>query len=828
MDPILPNTPPRPGSNLRFWVLLALAILAVNGTLALGAWTWWTWDHLPAVRSLEKWQPEQPLRIYAANGQLLQAIGPQIRFALPLAKIPRKLQEAFIAAENGHFYSHNPLYYPVSYPGIVRAALVDLIHLAPVQGASTITEQVARNFYLSPKKTIGRKIAEILLAYKIAARLTRGQILDLYLNKIYLGQGAYGVEAAARTYYGKDVGALSLAQAATLAGLPAAPSFFNPIRNPTLARKRRDYVLHRMYADHDISHHALIMAEAQPVRSRYHTPASNRAPYATEWIRKWLVKRLGANFTYRHGLRVYTTISPRDQRAADHSIAVGLENYAMGLDSLDPKTWAGPIARLRGAALKAAIAGDRPTMLPDRDPANLRWGVVLASDATRARVRLEGRRTVRLNESAIAWVRTGPQANPVSAVDQVLKRGDLIWLRHAVAADTAGSGNRQWAGTAVWQRLRDPGWQLTTIPAVQGALVSLDARTGAILALSGGFSYALSHFDRALYAYRQPGSGFKPFVYAAAMDGHALAAAGNPHYLTPVTLLKDTPLSVPLADGTDYRPTNYSQTFSQTPIPVWQDLADSHNVPSVRLLMRIGIPYAAAYVHRFGFPVTQIPQVPSMVLGSGDYTPLQIARAYAVFANGGELPRPYLIARIETAGGHHIPLADCALGYHHQAAPVVAIPHGVAFLLTRMMERVIRQGTGVAAQILHRHALAGKTGTTNKENNAWFNGYNPQIVTTVWVGYDDNHTLGRFAAGAREALPIWIHFMKTALRGQHGLRFAVPQSVVRRRYDPRTGRLTDTRRHSRKAYFLKAYLPSNGSSGISVIKHFLNRIANFF
>ena len=818
---------PRFLRNWRSWWKPAAIVFVLNVAVALGAWTWWIWDQLPPVKTLEKWQPEEPLRIYAANGQLLQVIGPQIRFALPLKKIPKRVQNAFIAAENAQFFSHNPLYYPVSYPGILRAAVVDLIHMAPVQGASTITEQVARNFYLSPQKTITRKIAEILLAYKLAARLSHDAILDLYLNKIYLGQGAYGVEAAARTYYGKNLSQLSLADAATLAGLPAAPSAFNPVKNPTLARKRRDYVLHRMFVDHFITHHALIMAEAKPIRTNYHQPSSNIAPYATDWIRKWLEKRFGPDFTYRRGLRVYTTISLKDQRAADRSLAIGLENYAMGLDSLDPKSWRGPIARLHGHALRAASKGQRPAILPTRDPANLRWGVVLQSDPWHARVKLEGRRTVILDWRDVAWARKRPHHPPTTVVDQILKRGDLVWLRRYVASASAGSGNRNWGGTHVWQRVPSPGWQLTEVPHVQGALVSLDSHTGAILALSGGFSYELSHFDRALYAYRQPGSGFKPFVYAAAMDGKALKAAGNRHYLTPISLIKDTPLTIPLANGHFYRPTNYSNTFSSTPVPVWEDLADSHNVPSVRLLMHIGISYAAAYVHRFGFPIQQIPQVPSMVLGSGDYTPMQIVRGYATFGNGGFLSTPYLISRIQTASGQHISLRNCPLGHTPTLSTAPVIPPGVAFLLTRMMEHVIRQGTGVAAQILHRRDLAGKTGTTNDENNAWFTGYNPKIVATVWVGYDNNQGMGHWAAGAREALPIWIHFMKTALRGEANLRFTQPPSVVRKRYNPKTGTLTDSHTAGREGYFLSGYLPSQGPTGLGIIKHFLHKLANF-
>ncbi len=807
----------------RLWIGAILLALAFNAAVAVGLWASWIWEQLPPVTALQNWHPEEPLRIYAANGKLLQVAGPQIRYALPLDKIPLQLQRAFIAAENAHFYSHNVLYYPVSYPGIVRAALVDIVHMAPVQGASTITEQVARNFYLSPKKTITRKVAQILLAYKLAQRLTRDQILDLYLNKIYLGQGAYGVQAAARTYYGKGLGQLSLAQMATLAGLPAAPTLFNPVDHPRRARWRRNYVLHRMAALGYISHSALQAALAEPVRSDYHAPANDLAPYATDWIRQWLEARYGANFTYRRGLRVYTTIEPRDQRAADRSLAIGLENYAMGLDSLDPKIWHGPVAVLHGRALRRAARGRRPSVLPAHNPANLHWGVVLASNAQAARVAVNGHIAI-LGLPDIRWARSSPQGPRPDRVDAVLERGDLIWLRHDVAA-AAGTGNTVWS-IRVWHRVAAPSWQLTQVPRAQGAIISLDSHSGAILALAGGFSYELSHFDRALYAYRQPGSGFKPFVYAAAMDAPALKAAGDRHYLTPVTLIRDTALAIKLPNGKIYRPVNYSNTFSNKPFPVWEDLADSHNVPSVRLLMDIGIPYAVRYVHRMGFPLKQIPPVPSMVLGSGDFTPIQIVRGYAAFAAGGFLPTPYLISRIQTASGRSLSLHDCPLGYAPPppgTAP--AIPPSVAFLLTRMMEHVIRSGTGVAAQILHDPDLAGKTGTTNTENNAWFNGYNPRIVTTVWVGYDDNKTMGPWAAGAREALPIWIHYMKTAVRGQGNLRFPRPLNVVEARYDPRTGRLTDSR-SGKLADFLAGYLPPG--SGAGSFGHLLHAFMGLF
>ncbi|UTV81215.1 PBP1A family penicillin-binding protein [Acidithiobacillus sp. YTS05] len=797
----------------RFWLVFVVLFVLVDAAVAAAFWTYRIYQELPPVHALEHWHPAEPLRIYADNGKLLQVIGPQLRYALPIRQVPKRLQDAFIAAENSKFYSHNPLYYPVSFPGIVRAAWVDLIHWGPVQGASTITEQVARNFYLTPKKTITRKVAEILLAYKLAQHLDRAQILDLYVNKIYLGEGAYGVQAAAETYYGKTVSQLSLGEMATLAGLPAAPSVFNPIASPASAKTRRDYVLRRMAKLGFISEAAAQRAMAEPIRARYHAPASNLAPYATDWIRSWLEKHFGPDFTYRSGLRVYTSIDPRDQQAASQDVAIGLENYAMGLDSMDPKAWRGPIAQLRGEMLQAALHGQRPPMLPDFDPANLRWAVVENVDAQRARINIEGQRQAELRLPDVAWARLHPNGQRPTSVNQVLAAGDLIWVRHYVAAATEGTGNPVW-GTKVWHDVPHAGWQLAQIPHAQGALVSLNSHSGAILALVGGFSYELSHFDRALYSYRQPGSGFKPFVYSSAIDAPTLLASGHKGYYTPVSLIADTPLIIHLADGQIYAPTNYSRTFSNTPFPIWEDLADSHNVPSVRLLMDVGIPYAKTYVQRFGFPAKQVPATPSMVLGAGDFTPLQMARAYATFSSGGFLPHPYLIRKVVTANGTDVALLHCPLAYQPPARQTV-IPPGVAYLMTRMMERVIRVGTGVAAQILHRHDLAGKTGTTNAEENAWFNGFNPKITTSVWVGYDDNHTMGTWAAGAREALPIWIRYMGTALQGRPDTGFFRPPDVVTARYDPQTGTLADpgAKADSGKlGYFLAGYLPPTAKS----------------
>ncbi|MFA7655914.1 penicillin-binding protein 1A [Acidithiobacillus thiooxidans] len=758
------------------WILLIIALIIINIFIGISIYVYRIWETLPPVHELKEWHPDEPLRIYAADGSLLQEVGPQMRYALPIDQIPVKLQESFISAENARFYSNNPLYYPVSYPGIIRAALVDLIHMSPVQGASTIPEQVARNFYLTPQKTITRKIAEILLAYKLADHFSHKQILELYLNKIYLGQGAYGVQAAARTYYGKSVEQLTLGEMATIAGLPPAPSVLNPVMNPDLAKKRRAYVLKRLVNRGYITRAEAAKANAEPVLSRFHAQASDSAPYVTDWIASWLTQQFGSDFTYRSGLKVYTSIIPKDQIAANEAVAVGLENYDMGLSSMDPKIYRGPVARLSGDALQTALTGKRPDALPPHDPANLKWGVVITANSKTATVSLEGKKNINMTLRDVRWARLRFNSPLPSQVDSVLHSGDLIWLRPYVHAMTAGAG-QEW-GANVWSSAgKDPGWQLTQIPKVQGALVSLDSRNGAIHAMVGGFSYELSHFNRAVFAYRQPGSGFKPFVYAAAMDAPALLASGQSTYMTPQTPIPDTPLSITLPDGQVYAPTNYSKQFSNTPIPVWSNLAYSHNVPSVRILMDIGIPYAAQYVQRFGFPAKQVPEVPSMVLGAGDYSPLQMARAYSVFSSGGFLPHPYLITKIVNGRGTQISLLNCPMGY---APPPqqTAIPPGVAYLMTQMMQQVIKIGTGVAAQSLGRNDIAGKTGTTNNENNAWFNGFSPRMTTSVWVGYDDNHTMGRWAAGAREALPIWIHYMRTAMAGYPATGFFRPPSVT--------------------------------------------------
>ncbi|APZ42335.1 penicillin-binding protein 1A [Acidihalobacter ferrooxydans] len=783
---------PRRWGRIFLGVLLAGLIFAGG----VGGWLYLQWRSLPSVTALRHWTPSVPLRIYDKNGNLLATVGPELHDRVTLNNTPLQLGNAFVAAENKYFWSHNPLYFPVDYPSILRAAWVDLTHLAPAQGASTITEQVARNFYLSPKKTITRKVREILLAYKLAMHLNRREILTLYLNKIYFGYGAYGVGAAARVYYGVAADQLTLPQMAMLAAMPAAPNYYNPLTHPKLARWRRDYVIKRMLVDGYINSTEAARAAAAPLTATYHTQGNNTAPYVAKWITKWLVSRFGAGRTFREGLKVYTTINARLQKAADRSVAIGLENYAMGQDSLDPQQYRGPIAHLNAQQLKQALAGARPPQLPNTNPINLRWGIVLSVKPNAVKVDMENTQTVTLQGKGLSW------AQQAGGPHWPLKRGDLIWMRRYVDPGKPPS-TVAWH-TALWKTPQGARpWQLAQVPKVQGALVSMNNSTGAIDALVGGFSYALSHYDRALYAYRQPGSAFKPFVYAAALDGPELLASGKTDYLTQVSLIPNTPLSIKLPNGKVYKPTNYDMTFTKQPIPVWKDLADSKNVPSVRILMHVGIPYAIRYATHFGFPKSQLPPVPSLVLGAADVTPLQMTRGYAVFSNGGFLPHPYFVTKVVNDKGQSLSLKGCALCVVDNPPPHV-ITSGVAYLLTTMMQRVISEGTGVAARSLGHH-LAGKTGTTNDQKNAWFVGYGRHVVTTVWVGQDNNKPMVKWAAGAREALPIWIHYMHAALVGVPSLPFFRPPGIVQASVNPKTGTLSDS--GGQVFDFLSGFLP---------------------
>jgi len=761
---------------------------------------------LPSVDVLKNVQLQVPLRVFSSDGKLIAEYGEKKRTPLRYDQIPPIMIKAVLAAEDDNFFHHPG----VDLKGLVRAA-VHLIETGKKeQGGSTITMQVARNFFLSRQKTYLRKIREIILALRIEHALTKREILELYLNKIYLGHRAYGVAAAAQVYYGKEIHKLDLAQIAMIAGLPQAPSAYNPLANPKYAIMRRNYVLGRMRALGDITQAQYEKAHSAPVSAIPDVPTVQLdAPYVAEMVRSMMVDQYGPA-AYTQGLDVYTTINSHLQQAANQALRHGLIDYDMrhgyrgpeGHVDLKQPVDAGEITQ--ALADYAVVGGLVPAV------------VVKEQDQSVQAITNDGR-TVTVPWSGLSWARPYIDVNrrgpaPKTASD-ILKVGDIIRL----------------------EPLADDQWRLSEIPQVSGALVSLRPKDGAIRALVGGFDYFHSKFNRAIQAQRQPGSNFKPFVYSAALH----------HGFTPATVINDAPVVFkdPGLENT-WRPENYSGKFFG-PTRLREGLVHSINLVSIRILQAIGINYAINYVQRFGFDPARLPHNLSLALGSATLTPLEIARGYATFANGGFLIHPYLVERITGAEGQPIAQAEPPVACPEcdtASTPVVAKPdpgtsmlgqpinvqnnapppgttaadttqgavqqvaatppaQNVAprvlspqndYLMTTMMEDVIRHGTGRGALSLHRQDLAGKTGTTNKQRDAWFSGFDPSVETTVWVGFDTPKTLGHWETGARAALPIWRAYMKAALAGVPDLPYTQPPGIVTARIDSKTGKFANS------------------------------------
>ncbi|MEK8089465.1 penicillin-binding protein 1A [Thermithiobacillus plumbiphilus] len=729
-------------------------------------------SELPDIDPVLNYHPRLPLRIYAADGDLLEEIGPERRAPLGIEQIPERVQQAFLAAEDAHFYEHSG----VDLRGIARATWANFRAGNVVQGASTITQQVARNFFLTRDQTYERKIKEALLALKIEQHLSKRQILALYLNQIYLGNGAYGVQAAARRYFNKDVSELNLAQTALLAGMPKAPSAFNPLINPKRALQRRDYVLRRMSALGFVTPAEAEAASQQPLDAGRFSPGRNVAPYVTEEVRQWLVNQLGEDAAYNSGIQIYTSIDINDQEKAQDALVRGLESYDRR------HGYRGPVARLSSEAVSAVLAGKRPAELPVKSPAGLRWGLVTQVDGQEATVFSEGGEAIRLGLADVDWARrvykAGLGPSPKS-VKQVLRTGDLIWLRQ-----------------------QEKGWQLAQIPRVQGGFIAMEP-TGRIRAMAGGYSFELKQFNHVTDAWRQPGSAFKPFIYAAAMDGDALTAAGEHYYFTPASVLNDGPFQMVDGTGQVWRPSNYGGK-SYGPTRLRMALTRSQNLVSIRLLQHIGLPYARNYLQRFGFQPRQLPNGLSLALGSGSVTLLQMAQGYAVFATGGFRPKPYFVERVLDAQGRPLALPDCTPCAEPRPTETV-IPPAVAFLATSMLQDVIQHGTGSAARKLEHPDLAGKTGTTNDSHDAWFMGYSPRLVAGAWVGHDQPRGLGQHETGAQVALPIWMDYMRYALKDQPVQEYPLPPDVVTRQISPSGGYLVEA--GGIPEYFIDRYPP---------------------
>lgn len=731
---------------------------------------WGEYDYLnkqlPNISTLRHIRLQVPLRIYAKGHVLIGIFGNKRRLPVALKHIPHTLIQALIATEDARFYEDPG----VDVIGILRAAKAVILSGKKVQGASTITMQVARNFFLSPKKTYLRKINEILLALKIDRHFSKQNILWLYLNKIYLGEGAYGVLAAAHVYYGKNLNELTLAQLAMIAGLPQAPSANNPIANPAAAIYRRNHVLQRMLNLGYLKQAAFIAAKNAPDTARYHGEhLSFRAPYFTQMVRQYMLNHYGPH-ALTDGYSVFTTLSPSLEYAAQQALTSGLLTY-------DKQHGYHPTHIFLGTQ---HIAGIKHALRHYPTIANRVAADVLQETPKTLTAMLANGQTVTIPWSGLFWAREQLPSGrftpaPTSTQDIVLP-GNLIWITKTAL------------GT----------WYLSQLPKVQGALVSLNPDNGAILALCGGFNFTLSRFNRATQAHRQPGSAFKPFIYSAALNkGDTLA-----------TLIDDTPLvSKNGGENAWWRPENDNDTFNG-PTRLSVGLIQSRNLVSIRLLQSIGIPYALTYLKRFGFNANTLPHSLSLALGTALLTPLQLATAYSVFANGGYHVPSHFIRFIKNEVGHIVYQANfpSVCNTCTYKAPR-AISAQNAFLITHAMQGVIQSGTGQRAKILHRTDLAGKTGTTNLQHDAWFSGFNSHIETTVWVGYDNMQST--FAYGSQVALPIWIQFMKKALAGKPLASMPIPTNIVSVRIDPNTGLLANPANpNGMFEYFRSQYVPS--------------------
>lgn len=771
------------------WLLISAGVGVFLTMLAVLAVTLFVVPNLPPIESLKDVQFQVPLRVYSRDHKLIAEFGEKKRAPLAYEEIPPLMVQAVLAAEDNRFFEHPG----VDYQGLLRAAFYLLRTGEKGQGGSTITMQVARNFFLSREKTYLRKLNEIFLALKIEKELSKQEILALYINKIYLGNRAYGVGAAAQVYYGMPVDQLSIAQLAMVAGLPKAPSRYNPIINPARALLRRNYVLGRMYDLGFIDEATHTQARDSLDDARLHGLSKEvTAPYIAEMVRAEMVERYG-DTTYSAGYKVFTSVGSAMQIAANKA----QRNALLAYDARHG--YRGPLAQ---HALTEEGGEDQwaPLLRPYREINGLFSALVLFTSEQSAVVYEPRRGVLRIDWPGLSWAAPSAANGRVGEAPQqaadILSRGDVIYIAETSDAKSGESL-----------------WHLAQLPEVEGALVSLNPNDGAIRALVGGFNFQQSKFNRVTQAERQPGSNFKPFTYSAALEKG----------FTPASLINDAPV-VFEDEGLEatWRPENYSgKVFGPTRLR--QALVKSRNLVSIRLLRAIGIGYAINYVSRFGFDKKRLPRDLSLALGSGAVTPLEIVSGFSVFANGGYRAVPYFIDRIEDAEGELLYRAepftvceDCEEKLQAVVASEIG-PDGVekapfvgpptadevmpvniaprvltaqnAYLIRSMMRDVIRHGTGRRARALGRADLAGKTGTTNDQHDAWFSGYTSNLVTTAWVGFDKPQPLGARETGGRAALPMWIEYMRTALKGLPVLVPEQPPGLVTVRIDPETGLL---------------------------------------
>ncbi|PID33808.1 MAG: penicillin-binding protein 1A [Thiotrichales bacterium] len=738
------------------YVISPIIFVSILGIIATTLIYLYYSSQTPSVSELKNTQLNLPLRVYSSDDQLIAEFGEHRRRPVKYDQIPDNLKKAFISIEDSRFYQHKG----VDFKGIARALLSAVKNGKVSQGASTITMQVARNFYLTNEKTLDRKLREALLALKIEDELSKKEILELYLNKIFLGKRSYGVGSAAEIYYGKKVEELTLAQSAMIAGLPKAPSRYNPITNPKRAKLRRDYILKRMLELGYISETDYQTALTEELTAKIHNVENETyAPYMAEMARADAIRRYGEENIYKLGLKIYTTLDSEEQDNAIKTLRKNLLSYTKR------HGYRGAEDKIDLSTLKTTK--DKQDKLKKYKVfADLYPALVLSSDAKKAILAVyKESKPVTITLKQMSWARKyineNKRGKKPKSVKAVLAPGDVI----RVKKDNKGL------------------WNLSQVPKVTGALVAMNPKNGAIEAIAGGFDFTYSKFNRAIQAKRQPGSSFKPFVYAAAL------AKGY----SPATTVEDEPLEL---KNSTWNPQNYGHDFGG-PTRLRVALAKSKNLVSIRLLQQIGLQYTIDYAKRFGFKKRTLPEDLTLALGTGSATPLEMATAYSSFANGGFKVESYFIRKIVDRtnttifeANPYTACEDCSSGNSKQSninpAKRIMKPT-VHYQITSMLQSVAQSGTGSRSNRLGRRDLAGKTGTTDDQKDAWFCGFSPTKVTTVWVGFDRIAPLGRKETAAGAALPIWIDFMKTALKGKKDIGWKVPRGLINVQLDAETG-----------------------------------------
>ena len=754
---------PQPGPNgsLQQWLLKLLlwsAGLLLAGFLTLllliGMAMAMAFPNLPDISDLSDYRPKLPLRIFSAEGTLIGQFGEERRHLVPVKEIPKVMKDAVLAIEDARFYEHGG----VDYRGIVRAALANLGRIKS-QGASTITMQVARNVYLSSEKTYTRKIYEILLTFKLEHMLSKDQILEVYMNQIYLGNRAYGFAAAAEAYFGKQLKDVSVAEAAMLAGLPKAPSTYNPVVNPIRARSRQLYIIERMLENGFITTEQADQAKNEQLKIQANSDQPDvHAEYVAETVRQLIFAQYGTD-TYTRGLNVYTSLQTADQLMAYRALRRGIMNFERRQVYRGPEKF----VSLPGNPAEAEEIID-DTLLEHPDNGDVMAAVVLAADPKKIRAIRQSGEIIEITGDGLKPAQSG--LSDKAAAHIRIRRGAVIRVVQTPKST----------------------WEITQLPEVEGAFVAMDPRNGAIKALVGGFDFEKNKFNHVTQAWRQPGSSFKPFIYSAALE----------HGVTPATIINDGPLffSAGVTGGQPWEPKNYDGKF-EGPMSMRRGLAKSKNMVSIRILQTVGARNAQEWVTHFGFDADKHPAYLTMALGAGSVTPMQMATAYSVFANGGFRLNPWLISRVTDQQGKLLSQAPPQL----RDEALRAIDTRNAFVMSSLLQEVTRSGTAASAQAtLKRPDLYGKTGTTNDAMDAWFAGYQPTLAAVTWIGYDTPKKLGDRETGGGLSLPIWIEFMAQALKGVPVMEMTVPDGIV----------------HAGGEWYFSEYAPGSGVASLGL------------